>query len=211
MKKEIILIGGGGHCKSCIDVIENENKFNIAGIVDIKDKLFQKVLNYEIIASDENLEELVKKYEYFFITIGQIKSVEKRIEKYKFLKSFNVKFPVIISPLAYVSKYSFIDEGTIIMHKVFINTNVSIGKNCIINTGAIIEHGSKVGDNCHISTGSIVNGECNVGDGTFIGSNSVILNNINIFKNTIIGAGSVVEKSINESGVYVGNPAKKIK
>jgi FlaA1/EpsC-like NDP-sugar epimerase len=34
--KKIILIGGGGHSKSCIDVIENENKYKIVGIVDKK-------------------------------------------------------------------------------------------------------------------------------------------------------------------------------
>jgi sugar O-acyltransferase (sialic acid O-acetyltransferase NeuD family) len=211
MKEEIILIGGGGHCKSCIDVIEKENKFRIAGIVDVKDRIFQKVLSYEIIACDEDLKKLTKKYKNFFLTIGQINNVEKRREKFTFLKSLDVKFPVIISPLAYTSKYSFVDEGTIIMHKAFVNANVKIGKNCIINTNAIIEHDSQIGDNCHISTASVVNGECNIGDGTFIGSNSVIFNNVNIIENTIIGAGSVVVRSIDESGVYVGNPAKKIK
>ena len=36
--KELILIGGGGgHCRSCIDVIEQEQKFKIAGIIDKKE------------------------------------------------------------------------------------------------------------------------------------------------------------------------------
>ncbi len=30
-------MGGGGHCKSCIDVIEQEGKYKIAGIVDAKE------------------------------------------------------------------------------------------------------------------------------------------------------------------------------
>ena len=43
--KKIIVLGGGGHCKSCIDVIENENKYKIIGIVD-KKKNF--LLNYKV-------------------------------------------------------------------------------------------------------------------------------------------------------------------
>lgn len=210
MRDEIVLIGGGGNCKACIDVIEEENKFKIAGIVDTKEKLNQKVLNYKIIACDKDLSELAKKYKYFFITIGQIKSADKRIEKFEYLKNLKAEFPVIISPFAYVSKYAFIDEGTAVMHKAFVNADARVGKNCIINTGAVIEHDAKIGSNCHISTGSIINGNCHIGEGTFIGSNSIISNNISIASNTVIGAGSVVIKSINVSGTYVGNPVKKL-
>lgn len=210
MKQEIILIGGGGHCKACIDVIEKEDRFKIAGIVDIKRSLHKKVLEYEVTASDEDLPDLVKKRAYFLITIGQIKRADNRLEKFKYLKSLGTQFPVVISPLAYVSKYAHVSEGTVIMHKAFINANVNIGKNCIINTGAIVEHGSSIGNHCHISTGSIINGECSIGKCTFIGSNSVIANNISIADNVVISAGSSVIKSIDVSGTYAGNPAKQL-
>ena len=59
MKKNI-LIGGGGHCKSCIDVIEQEGKYRIAGIVDLPEKLHQKILGYKIIAIDDDLPRLVE-------------------------------------------------------------------------------------------------------------------------------------------------------
>ena len=88
MKKELILIGGGGHCKSCIDVIEHENKYRIAGIVDVPEKLHQTVLGYKIIASDDDFPALVKEYSNFLITVGQIKSAERRIEIFKTLKNY---------------------------------------------------------------------------------------------------------------------------
>ena len=56
--KKIILIGGGGHCKSVIDVIEQENKFQIAGIVDKHDLLDSKILGYQVIGNDSDLEKL---------------------------------------------------------------------------------------------------------------------------------------------------------
>lgn len=210
MKEKIVLIGGGGHCKSCIDVIEVENRFKIAGIVDVKEKLHQKLLGHEVIACDEDLPKLAKEYKYFLITIGQIKNADKRIEKFKYLKSLGTKFPIVVSPLAYVSKSAFVDEGTIIMHNAFVNAQAAIGKNCIVNTNAVVEHDTRVGDHCHISIGSIINGGCSIGEKTFLGSNSVIANNTKVAESTIIGAGSVVVKSISESGTYAGNPIRKL-
>ncbi|MBI2265742.1 MAG: acetyltransferase [Armatimonadetes bacterium] len=210
MKKELILIGGGGHCRSCIDVIEKENTYRIAGIVDKRGKVGTRVLAYEILASDEELDTLAGEHKTFFITIGQIKSGSKRKELFEKLKALGVEIPVIISPLADVSKHARIQEGTIVMHGAHVNAGAEIGKNCIINTCAIIEHDCKVGDHCHISTGSILNGECLVGEGAFIGSNCVLSNNIVIAGNSVIGAGSVVIRRIDEAGTYVGNPVRRI-
>lgn len=209
-KKDLILIGGGGHCKSCIDVIEAEGRFKISGIVDIEERSRQKVMDYEIIASDKDLSDLVGRYEDFLITIGSIKDPWKRIEKFEYLKTLGARFPVIISSLAHVSKNARVGEGTIVMHKVVVNADARIGKNCIINTSALVEHDARIGDHCHISTGSIVNGKCRIGDRVFMGSNSMVINNVDIGDDVIIGAGSVVAGPIGKAGIYAGNPARRI-
>ena len=172
MKKKILLIGGGGHCKSVIDVIEQGNQFKIAGIIDIKELVGSEVLGYKILGSDEDLKDLRHHYKYALITVGQIKSPEPRIKLFEMLKSFGYELPVVISPLAYVSKHATLGEGTITMHHALINANVTIGQNCIINTKALIEHDSIIEDNCHISTGAIINGGVHVKAGTFYGSNA---------------------------------------
>ena len=51
----LILIGGGDYCKSCIDVVEQDGTFQIVGIVNMPEKLHQKVLGYEVIATDDDL------------------------------------------------------------------------------------------------------------------------------------------------------------
>ena len=196
MKEKIILVGGGGHCKACIDVIEQEGKYQIVGIVDVLGKLHQKILGYEIIATDDDLPELVKDYDYFFITLGQIKKPEKRIRLFRKAKELGVKLPVIISPLAYVSKHAKIEEGTIIMHYALVNAGAAIGKNCIINTKALIEHDAVIEDHCHISTGAVINGGVEVGTGTFFGSNAVSKEYVEIGKNAVIGCGTKIVKDI---------------
>lgn len=210
-KEEIILIGGGGHCRAAIDAIEAEGRFKIAGILDRKEKIGMKVLGYEIIGTDGDLPRLAKKYRNFLITIGQIKTPEKREDLFRKIKGMNLKLATVISPHAYVSRHAQISEGTIILHGAWINADVRIGKNCIINTSAIIEHDCRIGDHCHISTGSIINGGCVISSGVFIGSNSVVANASSIAENTVVGAGSVVINSINQQGVYAGNPAVILK
>ncbi|NVJ54172.1 MAG: NeuD/PglB/VioB family sugar acetyltransferase [Campylobacteraceae bacterium] len=179
-KEKIILVGGGGHCHSVIDVIEQENKYDIYGIIDLKDNIGGKVLGYKIIGCDEDLENLFKTCKNACITVGHIKSNDLRIKLFNKIKEIGFNLPTIISPLAYVSKYTKIDEGTIVMHHALINANTKIGKNCIINTKALIEHDCIVEDNCHISTASILNGAVFVKENTFYGSNNVCKQGIEI-------------------------------
>lgn len=193
-KTPIVLLGGGGHCKSCIDVIEQNGHYEILGILDPHLKIGERVLHYEIIGTDDYIPELMKSVRNFFITVGQIKSAEKRVALYKLIKSFNGELPVIVSPSAYVSQHSQIGEGTIIMHHVVINAGSTIGSNCIINTRALIEHDAFVGDHCHISTGAIVNGGCKVGSYSFIGSGAVAVQETTIPEGSFIRANALFVK-----------------
>ena len=196
MKEKIILIGGGGHCKSCIDVIELSGHFHIEGIVDVPDKLHNKLLGYEIIATDDDLPQLVNENTNFLVTLGQIKSPEKRIRIFQILKDLKAKLPIIISPLAYVSRHAQIDDGTIVMHHALVNAGAHVGKNCIINTKTLVEHDAVIGDHCHIATGAIINGGVTVGSGTFFGSKSVSKEYVEIGKNVVIGCGEKIIKNI---------------
>ena len=189
--RSIILIGGDGHCKSCIDVIESEKKYKIAGIIDLPEKKGEKIFGYKIIGDDNDLSDLARKYENFFITLGQIKSPKRRIEIYNILDQLEVEIPIIISPNAYVSKYAEIGKGTIIMHQVIVNANAKVGKNCIINNKALIEHDTFIGDFCHISTGSLVNGGVSIGKGSFYGSGAVSKEYIEIPEYSFIKANSI--------------------
>ena len=191
--KKIILIGGGGHCKSVIDVIEQEKKYKISGIVDKSKSLGIKILGYKVIGNDLDLEFLAKKFNYALITVGQIKSAKLRIKLFKLAKKAGFILPSIISPNSYVSKHSKIGNGSIIMHHSIVNANTSIGDNCIINSKALIEHDCSILNHCHISTNAIINGGVTIGSKSFIGSNVTTKNNIIIKENSFIEAGSLVK------------------
>lgn len=201
--ESIILIGGGGHCKSCIDVIEQEGRFNIAGIVEKDNGRDEKILGYPIIGCDDDLPELIAKYKNVLITVGQIKSANVRMKLFSICSDLNAALPVIISPVAYVSRYTILGKGSIIMHHAVVNAEANIGVNNIINSKALIEHEVRIGNHCHISTGSRINGQVSIADECFIGSGVTLANNITISEKVIIPAGTTVFKNINKSGIYV--------
>lgn len=171
MKEKILLIGGGGHCKSVIDVIEQENKYEIAGIIDKKELISQSLLGYKVIGCDDDLAELFKSCKYALITVGQLKTNEIRVKLFHKLKEIGYTLPVIKSPLSYVSKHAKIGEGTVVMHHALVNADAVVGENCIINTKALIEHDAVVEDFCHISTSAVINGGVVVKKNSFVGSN----------------------------------------
>ncbi len=206
MKRPLILIGGGGHCKSVIEVAESAG-YEIKGILDMPDEVGKEVLpGHQVIGTDAEIPQYVEDCD-FVITVGFIKNPALRIKLYNKVKGAGGKLATIIASTAHVSKYAELGEGTVIMHQAFVNAGAKIGDNCIINTFVNIEHDAEVGNQCHISTGTMVNGECKIGENCFIGSQSVCANCIEIASDIIVGAGSVVRKSIRVKGIYAGNPA----
>lgn len=204
-QKNLILVGGGGHCKSVIDVAESAD-YNILGILDMPEDVGKKVLDYTVIGTDDGIPQYVDKAE-FVVTVGFIKNPSTRIKLFNKIKEAGGKLATVIASTAHVSRYAIIGEGTVVMHQAVVNAGAKIGVNCIINTFTNIEHDAIIGNQCHISTGTMVNGDCKVGDRCFIGSQSVLANGITIGEDIIVGAASFVRKSIFDKGIYSGNPA----
>ena len=193
---EIILIGAGGHACACIDVIENMQQYEIAGLVDKSIKSNVELLGYPILGRDNDLARLRKTFSYALITIGQIKNAHRRLSLYKLLVHLGYTLPNIISPFAYVSRHAQVGNGTIIMPGAIVNANANIGLNCTINSAALVEHDAVIGDHCHIATGAVINGEVVVGAESFVGSGTITHQRITIGEKCVIGAGSVLHKDV---------------
>ncbi|MBU1406093.1 MAG: acetyltransferase [Proteobacteria bacterium] len=195
MKNSLILIGGGGHCKSCIDVIEQEGRFAIAGILDKTELVGARILDYPIIGTDEEIPRLVPDH-YFLITVGQIKSPSTRLAIYTKLKETGARIATIVSPRAYLSSHARLGEGSIIMHGATINAGATIGNNCIINSHALVEHDAIIHDHCHIATGAIINGGVAVYEQTFIGSRVMTREYITIGAESFVAGGMNIYRDL---------------
>lgn len=203
--KNLILVGGGGHCKSLIDIAESAG-YTILGVLDIPEDADKEILSTRVVGTDDDIPAFVDKAE-FIIAVGFIKDPSTRIRLYNRVKTAGGKLATIIASTAYVSKYAALGEGTVVMHHAFVNAGARVGDNVIVNSFADVEHDSVVGDHCHVSTGAILNGDCRVGARCFIGSQSVLVHGITVCDDVLVGAGALVVRSIVEKGTYAGNPA----
>ena len=194
--KSLVLIGGGGHCRSCIEVIESTGLFKIEGVIDNEISHTETCLGYPVIGSDKNIDKIKTMKATALITIGQIHSADKRKKLYENLNSQGIEAAVIKASSSVVSRYSTIKEGSIIMHGAVVNACANIGINAIINSMALIEHDAQIGNHCHISTGARINGNVKIGDGCFVGSGAIIHQNIKIGQNSVIPAGAIISNNV---------------
>ncbi len=194
-KKNIILIGAGGHSESCIDLLNEQSVFRLKEIIGKKKEIKKIFLRkYLVKYSDNSLNYLKKKFSFALIGVGQVNRKNPRIRIFNNLKKLKFNLPVICSKHAIISKHTKVGEGTVIMHGAIIGANVKIGKNCIINSNALIEHGCSIGDHSHISTSATVNSGVTIGEQCFVGSNSVIKQSLKIKKKSFIKMGSIIKK-----------------
>lgn len=204
---KIVLLSGGGHCKSIIDSIIGSNDFEIVGITDSLAK--GSVFNIDILGNDEVLAELHENgVEYAFISLGSVGDTHIRIKLYEEIKDIGFKVPIIIDKTAIVSEKSKIGEGSFIGKGAIVNSGTVIGKNCIINSGAIVEHDCLIGDFVHVSPGATICGGVKIGNNSHVGSNSTIIECLRVGENVIIGAGSVIVKSVQSNVKVYGNPGR---
>ena len=203
-KPNLILIGAGGHARACIDVIEQQRLYQVAGLVGLPSQRHVKHLGYVVIAVDDDLQGLVNTYKFALITVGQIQTPDHRIRLYQQATEIGFRLPVIVAPTAHVSPHAAIGAGTIVMHGAVVNAGARVGCNCIINTRAVIEHDATVADHCHISTGAIVNGDASIGTGSFIGSGSIVKEGVTVGQRGVVGMGLAVRHNQAECARFVG-------
>lgn len=211
INKKLLLIGGGGHCKSVIDTLLKTMYYNEIGIIDKKDNIGKSILGIPIIGCDNDLIRLYKNgYTNAFITIGSVGNPSIRVKIFKIIKDIGFQMPNIIDSSAIISEHVTLEEGIYVGKNAVINAGSSIEKCAIINTGAIIEHDCIIEQFCHISPGSVLCGEVQIGAYTHIGARSAIKQQVRVGANTLIGMGSVLLKNVPENAIAYGNPCKEI-
>ena len=200
----ILLVGAGGHARACIDVIEQQGRFAIAGLVGMPHEVGTSVLGYPVVGTDSDLFALRQQSSNALVTLGQIKTSDHRMRLFESLMQAGFSLPPILSPRAYISRHASVGEGTILMHGALVNAGASVGRNCILNTHAIVEHDVVIEDHCHVSTTTVINSGVHVGAGTFIGSNSTLRELIRVGQKSLIGMGQRVLSDV-EDGSRVLN------
>jgi sugar O-acyltransferase (sialic acid O-acetyltransferase NeuD family) len=209
MSRGVLLVGGGGHCRSILDSLLLTEEYDEIGIIDIAANIGKTILTVPVIGQDSDLPNLfLKGFTDAFITVGSIGVSTSRRNLFNMIEEIGFRIPNIIDPSAIISEHVELGSGIFIGKNAVINVGTKIQNGSIINTSCIIEHDCYIGDFSHIAPGSVLCGEVNVGSGAHIGANSVIKQQVKIGSNTLIGMGSTVLCDIGDSLVAYGNPCE---
>ena len=205
--KKVFIFGYSGHAYVVIESFRAAG-FSIAGYFDYQEAPTNPYqIPYFGFEGDVNVKSIVKS-DLVFPSVGDNAIRAKLVS---FFEKHHLKQCVLIDYSAKVSQSSSIGLSTYVGANTIINAQSEIGKGVVINTVAIIEHECVVQDFSHIAPAAVLCGNVSIGKGTFIGANAVVRNNTSICSDVILGAGSVVVKSIEEQGLGVGHPSKKVK
>lgn len=191
----ILLVGAGGHARSCIDVVEREDRYAIAGLIGMPGEIGHDVLGYAVLGSDADLPRLRGTVSDALVAVGQIRTPEPRMRLYSRLAELGFQLPAIVSPHACVSRHASLGEGSIVMAGAIVNAGARVGCNCIINSRALIEHDVQVGDHCHVATAAVLNGGVILGMGSFVGSGSLVREGVVLGAACLVGMGLVIRHS----------------
>lgn len=203
MAKSVVIIGASGHGKVIADIIIKSGD-KVVGFLDDGVEKGTFVAGIEVLGKTEDYKNFADCE--FVIAIGNPYIREKIADM------LPVKWYTAIHPTAIISSLDVeIGEGTVVMANAVINSSAKIGKHCIVNTAAIVEHDNVLEDYVHISPNGALAGTVKVGKSTHIGVGACVKNNTNIVADCTIGAGATVTRDIKEGGTYVGTPARRIK
>ena len=203
MKEPVVILGGGGHARVVVDILEQNDEIEIAGFTD--ESARQLPGDYAYLGDDSILEDLWDSgIHSAFVAIGDN---ERRRNCAALLHRMGFRLVNAISRHAIVSPRALLDRGIAIMPGAVINAGAWIGPGVIVNTRASVDHDCIIGDFAHVGPGVTLAGSVNVGRGAFLGTGSCAIPGIRIGCWTTIGAGAVVVRDLPDGVIAKGVPA----
>lgn len=212
MKDKVIIIGAGGHARSVIDILLQNDEYDIAGCIDNcynQKKSVEGMHQIPIIGNDDMLADIHKSgIQYCFVALG---SNNLRARLFRHIVTIGYTPINAISKYAIISPTVKLGTGICIMAGAILNVNTIIEDNCIINTKCSIDHDCIIGANSHIAPGVTLSGTVKVGNNVQIGTGACVIDGITIGAGVFVGGGGVVVRDINPGMLAYGNPAREIR
>lgn len=207
-----VIIGGGGHGKVIIDIVEKAAELNLLGLLDSQPPIGSKVLGYEVIGRESDLGKLIQEREIegLIVAIGD-NWLRSRLVGSLSSVAPGIAFPNAIHPAAQIAKNVSLGQGTVVMAGAVVNSGTSVGDFCILNTNCSVDHDCRLGDYVSFAPNSCAGGNVEVGEYSAICLGAKIVHGAKIGPQTVIGAGATVLSDLPSNVVAYGTPACRVR
>jgi len=212
-KKNLICWGASDQCIVLKPIIESLGS-QITVLVDDTPDLTSPFPEIDLIPGKAAFEKWFKgRYSKdfgFIIAIGNPWGFV-RCRLHDYMKNHGLTPVTVCDISAILDTYAHIEEGAQIMRGVIVNSNVKIGKQCILNTRSLVEHHTQLEEGVEIGPGATLCGRVKVSRYSWIGAGATVIPRITIGSDAIVGAGAVVCKPVQPKTVVAGVPAVFLK
>ena len=203
MNERVVVIGGGGHAKVLVDILEHSVDIEITGFVSMDEH--ETLYGYPRLGNDDALPAIFDSgVRSALVAIGDNRRRKVAIDM---LRKRGFKLINAISPAAVVSKYVRAGEGIAVLPGAVVNAGAHLEDGVIVNTNASVDHDCSVGKCVHVAPGANVAGCVRLEEGVLLGAGSSVIPGVTIGSWTIVGAGAAVVSDLPANAVAVGVPA----
>jgi sugar O-acyltransferase (sialic acid O-acetyltransferase NeuD family) len=142
--------------------------------------------------------------------VGKVDAGERRLRLLERYEAAGIGVPALASRSATVHDDVERGPGTVVLSGAVVVTGSRLGRACIVNTNASVDHDCVLEDDVHVAPGVTLCGGVHVGAHTLIGAAATVLPGVSICARSVVGAGATVTRAIVEAGLYLGTPAKRV-
>jgi sugar O-acyltransferase (sialic acid O-acetyltransferase NeuD family) len=215
MKRDLVVIGGGGHTRVVLGMLEREG-ITPRGIITRDASLIGKAILGVPILGLEGDVALTPEKTILVNAVGNRVSAKGsglcvRAAVYRRYHSQGFKFLDVVSSHAVCMPHVVIGNGIQLMPGAVLQTGAMIGENVLINTNASIDHDAILYPHCHIAPGAVICGDVVVGEETHVGAGAIIIQGIRLGCNVVIGAGAVITRNVPDGVVIKPAPGTQVK
>jgi len=208
-KQRVFVVGASGQARVVIDILEKQNRYVIAGLLDSFKPVHTRLCGYEVKGSENDLPSLTKEYE----TALGVVAIGDNVLRSEVVRRLRKSFPAFgfvtpIHPSAQIGRDVMLGDGTVVMAGAIINPGAVIGAHCIVNTNASVDHDSWLGDYGSMGPGATTGGNVRIGEFTAVAQRASIIHGLCIGEHAVIGAGATVLTDIPSFVVAHGTPAR---
>jgi len=203
VNERVVIVGGGGHAKVLVDILEQTAEVEIAGFVSTNEQ--DSLFGYRRLGNDGVLPALFASgVRSALVAIGDNR---RRLSAIETLANSGFRLINAISSAAVISRHVRLGQAIAVLPGAIVNADSQLGDGVIINTNASVDHDCFLAACVHVAPGSSVAGGVRLEEGVFLGTGSSVIPGVTIGSWTIVGAGAVVVSDLPPNIVAVGVPA----
>jgi len=205
---EIILVGGGGHARVILSVLE---------------RLGARIVGYTAIEKSPDFpcaylgtDEVLLKNGYpsdqaLVMGVGLPAPNPNRLVLVRHFTEAGFSFPPVTAPGAIVSADAELCLAAAVLDGAIVATGSRLGIGCIVNHNASVDHDCIIGDNSHVAPGATICGGVRIESNSFVGAGATVVPGVRVAENCIIAAGATVTASTEADSMYAGCPARRVR